>query len=255
MNNFLQDGVLPTSSKLRKSSVTKFSFMKKRLASIPGLEVSILPEHTNFSHTESFKSPNLHTGKREEEKGEDGELLEVSDEEVSDETLYSAGKEDGEIDTDDSQPQCMDKEYIKEIDMESLECHPRVTDKIMSPRKSKSNSLEDSTSMIMRENLGKCNAEICDPYVDVDRMTLPPVYSKLLKEGCKEEVAKKFLILVQDGLLGSTEWDSDHGDDLLKCLSRRSHGKKNVIKFLDEYTSVKVEGSADKFHLFKKMCE
>ena len=228
--------------------------MKKRLVNIPGLEASILPEHTNFSHIESFNSPNLHTGKQEKEE-EDGELLEVSDEEESDETLYGAGKEDGEIETDDSQPQCLDKEYINEIDMESLECQPRVTDKIMSPGESTSNFPEESTSKIMQVNFGKCNTEICDPYVDVDRMTFPPVYSKLLKEGCKEEVAKMFLLLVEDGLLGNTEWDSDHGDDLLKCISRRSHGKKNLMKFLNEYRSVNEASLGDKFDLFRKMCE
>jgi hypothetical protein len=96
-----------------------------------------------------------------------------------------------------------------------------------------------------------------DPYIEIDLMTFPPVYSKLLTEGCTEDVAEQFLGLVQDGLLGSVEWNSEHGENLLKNISRKSRRKGGVKlkEFFDEFRSMKMDPSSDKLHRFKKMCQ
>ena len=236
-----------------KSSVSKFSFMTKR-ERIPGLDGAMFLPAESRSVAMFQLQPRVTDHYKEDIDN------------VPDDVLYSTEQENGQKDSKKSHTS--NDDYLDEIDMEYK---LRAVEK--SPLKQQDtfdstfqeNHLPTAEKQKVAVNFKKENrprpsiasSVEYDPYVDIDLMTYPPVYAKLLKEGCMEDVAELFLGLVQDDLLGNVEWDSEHGENLLKSVSRKSQREEdpNLKEFFDEFRSVEMNQSADKFHLFKKMCQ
>ena len=226
-----------------KSSVSKFSFMTKR-ERIPGLDGPIFLPPKSRS-VEIFQL---------EPRVTDHSKDDLESDDVPDDILYHTQMGNDKNDSFSSHPSQDD--YLNEIDQEYEE---RI-EGISPLKQAKFQSVTERQREAVKSKKETRPTMEYDPYVDIDLMTFPPVYSKLLKEGCTEEVAEQFLGLVQDGLLGNVEWDSEHGENLLKSVSRKSQREEKLHKrlkdFFEEFRNMKfLDQSTDKFHLFKKMCQ
>ena len=236
-----------------KSSVSKFSFMTKR-ERIPGLDGAMFLPAESRSVAMFQLQPRVTDHYKEDIDN------------VPDDVLYSTEQENANGQKDSKKSHSSNDNYLDEIDREyKLRAAEKSPFKQQDTYNSKfqENHFPTAEKQKVAVNFKKENRPSIassveyDPYVDIDLMTYPPVYAKLLKEGCMEDVAEQFLGLVQDDLLGNVEWDSEHGENLLKSVSRKSQREEdpNLKEFFDEFRSVEMNQSADKFHLFKKMCQ